>query len=46
VDSAEIAEGEERVSATWTWAELDEAWREAFRQAWEAVRGGNIGVGA
>lgn len=28
------------------WAGLDEAWREAFRQAWEAVRGGNIGVGA
>ena len=28
------------------WAELDEAWQEAFRQAWEAVRGGNIGVGA
>jgi len=25
---------------------VDEAWREAFRQAWEAVRGGNIGVGA
>lgn len=28
------------------WAGLDEPWREAFRQAWEAVRGGNIGVGA
>jgi tRNA(Arg) A34 adenosine deaminase TadA len=28
------------------WLELDEPWREAFRQAWEAVRGGNIGVGA
>jgi tRNA(adenine34) deaminase len=28
------------------WAGLDAAWREAFRQAWEAVRGGNIGVGA
>jgi tRNA(Arg) A34 adenosine deaminase TadA len=28
------------------WDGLDEAWREAFRQAWEAVRGGNIGVGA
>jgi tRNA(Arg) A34 adenosine deaminase TadA len=29
-----------------SWLELDEPWREAFRQAWEAVRGGNIGVGA
>ena len=28
------------------WDGLDEAWREAFRQAWEAVRTGNIGVGA
>ena len=28
------------------WAELDEPWREAFRQAWDAVRSGNIGVGA
>lgn len=28
------------------WDGLDEAWRMAFRQAWDAVRGGNIGVGA
>jgi len=28
------------------WAELDEPWREAFRQAWEAFRTGNIAVGA
>lgn len=28
------------------WDRLDEAWREAFRQGWEAVRGGNVGVGA
>jgi tRNA(Arg) A34 adenosine deaminase TadA len=28
------------------WDGLDEAWREAFRQGWEAVRTGNIGVGA
>ena len=28
------------------WDGLDEAWREAFRQGWDAVRGGNIGVGA
>lgn len=34
------------VDAQELWDGLDEAWREAFRQAWEAVRGGNIGVGA
>lgn len=28
------------------WAELDEPWLEAFRQAWEAFRTGNIAVGA
>ena len=28
------------------WAELDEAWQLAFEAAWEAVRTGNIGVGA
>ena len=28
------------------WEGLDEAWREAFRQAWEALRTGNIPVGA
>jgi len=28
------------------WAGLDEPWREAFRQAWEALRTGNIAVGA
>ena len=28
------------------WAALDEPWREAFRQAWSAVRSGSIGVGA
>ena len=28
------------------WADLDEPWREAFRQAWEALRTGNIPVGA
>jgi tRNA(Arg) A34 adenosine deaminase TadA len=33
-------------SAAQLWAGLDEPWREAFRQAWDAVRGGNIGVGA
>jgi tRNA(Arg) A34 adenosine deaminase TadA len=29
-----------------TWDELDGAWQEAFRQAWAALRAGNIGVGA
>jgi tRNA(Arg) A34 adenosine deaminase TadA len=32
--------------AAQAWGGLDEAWREAFRQGWDAVRGGNIGVGA
>jgi tRNA(adenine34) deaminase len=34
------------VRAGQVWEGLDEAWREAFRQGWAAVRGGNIGVGA
>jgi hypothetical protein len=28
------------------WAALEEPWRESFRQAWEALRSGNIAVGA
>jgi tRNA(adenine34) deaminase len=28
------------------WADLDEPWREAFRQGWKALRTGNIPVGA
>lgn len=28
------------------WASLDQAWRVAFAQAWDALRGGNIPVGA
>jgi len=28
------------------WEDLDEPWREAFRQAWQALRSGNIAVGA
>lgn len=28
------------------WATLDDAWREAFRQAWKALRTGNVAVGA
>ena len=35
-----------RMEAGELWAGLDEPWREAFRQGWAAVRGGNIGVGA
>jgi tRNA(Arg) A34 adenosine deaminase TadA len=37
---------EANVRAGRVWDGLDEAWREAFRQGWEAVRSGNIGVGA
>jgi tRNA(Arg) A34 adenosine deaminase TadA len=33
-------------TAAQVWDGIDEAWREAFRQGWEAVRRGNIGVGA
>lgn len=28
------------------WSDLDDAWREAFRQGWEAFRTGNIPIGA
>jgi tRNA(adenine34) deaminase len=34
------------VAAVRIWAGLDEPWRDAFRQAWEALRTGNIAVGA
>lgn len=34
------------MTATDRWSTLDHAWQEAFRQAWEALRGGNIAVGA
>ena len=33
-------------AAALVWAGLDEPWQEAFRQAWEALRTGNIAVGA
>ena len=33
-------------TAAQLWSALDEAWQEAFRQAWEALRTGNIPVGA
>jgi tRNA(adenine34) deaminase len=32
--------------AAQAWSALDEPWREAFRQAWQARRSGNIPVGA
>jgi hypothetical protein len=32
--------------AAQTWAAPDEPWREAFRQAWQALRSGNFPVGA
>jgi tRNA(Arg) A34 adenosine deaminase TadA len=35
-----------QVTAARVWADLDEPWQEAFRQAWEALRTGNIAVGA
>jgi tRNA(adenine34) deaminase len=34
------------VAAVRIWAGLDEPWRDAFRQAWQALRTGNIAVGA
>jgi len=34
------------LTADRVWVELDEPWREAFRQAWEALRTGNIAIGA
>jgi tRNA(adenine34) deaminase len=33
-------------AAARAWQELDEPWREAFRQAWDAFRTGNVPVGA
>jgi tRNA(Arg) A34 adenosine deaminase TadA len=33
-------------AAAQIWAGLDKPWQEAFRQAWEALRTGNIAVGA
>jgi tRNA(Arg) A34 adenosine deaminase TadA len=33
-------------AAAGVWASLDEPWQEAFWQAWEALRSGNIAVGA
>ena len=35
-----------QATAAQVWADLDDPWREAFRQGWEALRTGNIPVGA
>jgi tRNA(Arg) A34 adenosine deaminase TadA len=35
-----------QATAAQVWADLDDPWQEAFRQAWEALRTGNIPVGA
>lgn len=35
-----------QATAAQAWADLDEPWQEAFRQGWEALRTGNIPVGA
>lgn len=37
---------ESSADAARIWADLDEPWQEAFWQAWEALRAGNIAVGA
>ena len=46
VAASEVAASEATASAAALWAGLDEPWREAFRQAWEALRTGNVAVGA
>jgi tRNA(Arg) A34 adenosine deaminase TadA len=38
--------GESQITAEALWSGLDAAWLEAFRQAWEAFRTGNIAIGA
>lgn len=35
-----------RAAAARLWVGLDKPWQEAFRQAWQALRSGNIAVGA
>jgi len=44
--SADPARPDPSAVAARAWAELDEPWQEAFRQAWEAFQTGNIAVGA
>lgn len=40
------ARREPPVTSEGLWSSLDDSWQEAFRQAWEALRTGNIAVGA
>lgn len=42
----DLLPAEPSAAAARLWADLDEPWREAFRQAWEALRTGNVAVGA
>ena len=44
--SMELLPTDSLTAATRLWHALDEPWREAFLQAWEALRTGNIAVGA
>jgi tRNA(Arg) A34 adenosine deaminase TadA len=42
----ELAPVDPSAAAARLWADLDEPWQEAFRQAWQALRTGNVAVGA
>jgi tRNA(adenine34) deaminase len=42
----ELAPVDPSAAAARLWADLDEPWQEAFRQAWAALRTGNVAVGA
>jgi len=42
----ELAPADPSAAAARLWADLDEPWQESFRQAWEALRTGNVAVGA
>jgi tRNA(Arg) A34 adenosine deaminase TadA len=44
--AVDLATADPMAAAARVWTGLDEPWREAFRQAWEALRTGNIAVGA
>jgi tRNA(Arg) A34 adenosine deaminase TadA len=43
---ADLSPARHRAAAAELWAGLDEPWRQAFRQAWEALRSGSIAIGA
>jgi tRNA(Arg) A34 adenosine deaminase TadA len=46
VSESDDARREPPVTSERLWSSLDDSWQEAFRQAWEALRTGNIAVGA